>query len=915
MFVQSSMANLVKSLFLREIRSRQSMYPSFRAWVTTHERYMNGFMATFVSLAACGLIVKMCTSVFDRMVSESEPHSGNISKTIDDSSSSDESSETPKPKPIVIKKGVFNPSKLDVKTNILSPKTDADIAKRDSMHNEWSSVTIRPLPISDKGASSDAERLGNTVQNNLLFCCRPAGDGTLDFTNALFIKSNFFVIPNHYFRDGEKLEMRRHSPDDCGGRFETIISERNTYHIPGTDYRLCFTMSGGSFTDLSDYLLDAHMAKGLVGEFRMLWRNTEGTIALGKGIYRASRTSNGAAAFEGGDYVKTDFVSYPGLCMATVLHRGGSGSMIVGFHLGGQEGRQNIGCFGSLLKSEVSSAIVALRSQSVVVIETGSAGAFQPHSSGVNVVDCVEPHTKSPLLYQPKGSQIKYLGRCPGRSRPSTNVKVMKISESVMEHMGEPNIFGPPVLKPHWYGTQMALSNSALPATEFPPEVIDFCVRDYEEPLLKIFEGQTLVPLNDDENVNGIDGRLFIDATKKDTSIGFPLPGTKRDYLKETFIDVNCKQHYTFDEVVSSRIRRARELYKQGERAYPIAKACRKDEVLAKPKQRIFYANAIELVYLVRQYYLPVMRVCMLNPLVAECCVGINAHGPDWEELQAHMFQFGKDRIIAGDYGKYDQKLSAQLIGASLKIMINLARAAGYSQEDLSIMEAMVGDIVYAVVAFDGDLIEFTTGSHISGNSATVIINGMSGSLNLRCVMYLLCEAFRNGEFKFRDMVALGTYGDDNSASVSPLLDGFTIRSIAECLAQFGQIYTMPDKESELTDFISEDDWEFLKRKNVYNEELGIHLGALSETSIAKSLHCQVRPKGCDGEDISCARNIDGALREYFAWGRETYETRREQLIRVANDHEIAFLCKELDVDYGAALERWRDKYVPTNEA
>jgi len=35
----------------------------------------------------------------------------------------------------------------------------------------------------------------------------------------------------------------------------------------------------------------------------------------------------------------------------------------------------------------------------------------------------------------------------------------------------------------------------------------------------------------------------------------------------------------------------------------------------------------------------------------------------------------------------------------------------------------------------------------------------------------------------------------------------------------------------------------------------------------------------------------------------------------VANDHEIAFLCKELDVDYGAALERWRDKYVPTNEA
>lgn len=907
-YVQASMASIVRSLYLKELRSKRQMYPEFKSWVKNHERYLKGFMGTLVSLAACGLIVKMARTFFTQATANLEPQSGNVQ------SSPEESSQTEELVVKVNKDAVPQPE-VETSTNILSPKTDADISKRDGMHNEWTSVCLRPLGISDKSASTDAERLSRTVDSNQLFCSRPSANDSLDFTNAVFVKSNFFIIPNHYYREGDELEMRRHAPNDAGGRFKVKLGATNTYHIPGTDYRICFTLSGGSYTDITPYLIEDHLSSDRVGEFRMVWRNNEGTLAIGKGLYRGARTTNGAQVFQGGNYVKTDFAAYPGLCMASVLHSAGSGSAIIGFHLGGESGVPNKGSFGTLLASEVEDGIENLRSQSILVMETGSAGNFKPHASGVDVVERVDPHPKSPVLYQPKGSQVKYLGRCPGRARPNTNVKVLKISESVIDRMGEPNVFGPPKLKPHWFGTQMALSNSALPAKEFPPDMIEFCARDYQEPLIEEAKKVKLKPLTDDENINGIDGMLFIDATKKDTSIGFPRSGVKRDYMVETFVDTNLKQHYTYDDEVSSSIREHREMYASGERAYPIAKACRKDEVLDKPKQRIFYANAVELVYLVRQYFLPVMRLVMLHPLVSECSVGVNAHGPDWEELQSHMFKFGKDRIIAGDYGKYDQKLSSQLVGASLKILINIAREAEYSEEDLAIMEAMVGDIVYAVVAYDGDLLEFTCGTHISGNSATVIINGICGSLNLRCVLYLLCAEFRNGDFSFRDVVALSTYGDDNSGSTSSKLEGFTIKAISQVLGEYGQIYTMPDKESELTDYLPEEEWEFLKRKNVYNEDLGMHLGALSQKSISKSLHCQVRPKGCDGQDISCARNIDGALREYFAWGREVYEIRRSQLQLVASDNDIAYLCCELDTSYDEALLRWRDKYTPTSDA
>jgi hypothetical protein len=458
------------------------------------------------------------------------------------------------------------------------------------------------------------------------------------------------------------------------------------------------------------------------------------------------------------------------------------------------------------------------------------------------------------------------------------------------------------------------LANLANPALPYDPNLLSLAIRDYKDDMLDIFARDMWKisrPLTDKENLCGIPGKKFMDAIKLNTSIGYPLSGDKRRFVTELDPTEDEPNNREFDPLIMEEIQRCEDCYRRGERAYTIAKACKKDEILSKPKCRIFYGNAIALTWLIRKYYLPILRVMQMNPLKSECAVGVNSHGPEWDELHNHILHFGEERIIGGDYGKYDQKLPSQLIFAALRIMIDFARECDYSDEDLRIMEAMTGDIVFAVIAYNGDLIGLTEGTHISGNSLTVCINGICGSLNLRCYFYseYPTEDFETRK-KFREFVSLMTYGDDNIGSVSPEIDRFTIKGASKFLESFGQTYTMPDKESELLDFLPMEDFEFLKRKSVYHHCLGRHVGALIDKSCFKMLHCYVRGKDAPlTEDHACALNVDTALREWFNHGKDVFEERREQMKEVASLAGITHLCAELDLTYEDRVSAWKDKY------
>lgn len=357
--------------------------------------------------------------------------------------------------------------------------------------------------------------------------------------------------------------------------------------------------------------------------------------------------------FAGGMYSGLTCNTFKGMCGAVVTSCG-KGSTIVGFHLGGISGSAS-GCYGLLTQADAKTAVMKVTAVEGVLC-AGSSGVFENQVLGVKILDGRPLHPKSALNWMPLHSQVEYLGSCGGESTSVSSVKVTPISHIVTDVMGSPNIYCGPKMYPGWFGWQQCLSNLSNPATPYPHMLLAKAVVDYKRDLLLIFKSELWCdtkPLTAHENLNGIPGRKFIDAIKLDTSIGFPLTGPKRPHVIENLPTEEHPCNREFTPVIIDEINRCEDLYKTGVRAYCIAKACKKDEVLTKAdKCRVFYGNPIALTFLIRKYYLPIMRVLQMNPLKSECAVGVNSHGPEWDELHKFLYTFGENRLIGGDYSK-----------------------------------------------------------------------------------------------------------------------------------------------------------------------------------------------------------------------------------------------------------------------
>jgi hypothetical protein len=264
----------------------------------------------------------------------------------------------------------------------------------------------------------------------------------------------------------------------------------------------------------------------------------------------------------------------------------------------------------------------------------------------------------------------------------------------------------------------------------------------------------------------------------------------------------------------------------------------------------------------------------------------------------------GRDRVFAGDYSKYDVRMPAQVVIAAFDILIDIAEKCMYSAEDLHLMRMMVSEVVYPVVAYNGDLIQLF-GTNPSGQNLTVIINSLVNSLLMRCCFHTIYP----GDENFKDACSVVTYGDDVMGTVAEEYSKFNHISYAEWLAKFDMKFTMPDKESKPTIFMREEAVDFLKRKCVFNKDLGHKVGLLSEDSIYKRLHSHLLSKELT-LPMHSAENIESSLHDWFFYGREVYEDRRLKLKQVAEECGIAHLCPALDYSYDKRVNGWKHKYL-----
>lgn len=793
----------------------------------------------------------------------------------------------------------------------IAPTCDADIVERDSEINPWANVVVSEMPCSQKSKTTTPDQLSKKVENNLTHMQITVKTGGVEkhyHCDAFFMESNVALVPKHMWKaDNIFATFTRRAPGSIGSNFKSWLYRGHSMDVGG-DLTLAYVPNGGDWEDLSSYLPTQRFANVPA---RLIYKDAQGECKTTKLMMECGDVITYAASFFGAKYTTT-FDTFEGLCMATLVTET-KGPMIGGFHLGGKNG-ENRGCSQLLLKEDLDAAIAKLK-QCPGVVLAKSSGTMPKEQYDVQFFQGTDVHPKSPINFLPKDANCKYYGQVIGRASYHSEVQDSCISETVEEVTGVPQKWGKPQFG-GWRPWQASLQYSCKPSVGIEGSLLVRACKDYIKPILDKLDNMWMLksnvrPLTEMETVCGIDGLRFIDKMPANTSVGYPLGGPKSNHLTELNPEDYPDQQYPveLDRRFWTCAYEMEERYLRNERCYPIFKASLKDEPtpLDKDKVRVFQAAPIALQLLVRKYFLPIARVLSMLPLDSECAVGINSQGPEWDTLSSFIKKHGEDRILAGDYSKYDLRMPAQVMLAAFRILIDIGRHCGYSERDISIMEGLATDITYPLMAYNGDLIQLY-GSNPSGQNMTVFINGIVNSLLFRCAFFHIKGIDTKEDF--RSVVALGTYGDDAKSSVKKGHDDFNHIALAKFLEDRDMKFTMPDKKSTPTPYMKDVDADFLKRKNVFSPDTNQIMAALDEDSIFKSLHANLKSQALTKEQ-QAMQNIDGALREWFNHGRAVYEFRREQMQRVAQKADIAHGCRMLNISYDECLENWRAKYAP----
>lgn len=800
----------------------------------------------------------------------------------------------------------------------LLPKTQAEVDERDSEPSDWARPTIMPLPTATPQRTTTMDQLLSLISRNMCYVQTSPGN----FMNVIFIKPKIAIIPFHIFdscKDTEEFDCTfvRNHPSSVGGTFKARISRCFTIQIGDADAAVTWIGGAPPMKDLSNYLFDRGIKRNVVCTF---------VRKMPDGEIDASSTSTTLDNENNYPYMLR-FPTYRGLC-GGVLLSDSKDKGIMGIHIEGvPEHTRGKAC--SLLKDAVLFACNELNKlPGYCPAAAENDMPTELYQQAFFIAPTV--HEKSPVCYLEPGSTMQLYGSCTGAVHSKSEVVETSISEAVAEVTGVPNLYGPPKFRgPHgrqsWWPYREALVKCGQTSRGVPNHVLQLAVEDYIYPLLKIakkdsFEWKTTNPLTPLENVSGRDGVKFINAMDPNTSVGYPLGGSKGQYLEELLDGESRMTHAcprALNAIFWDEAERMERLYAQRKRAYPIFKACLKDEAVKKSKDkvRVFQAAPMALQLIVRKYYLPVARLLSVNPLTSECAVGVNAIGPEWHQLTEHMTRFGRDNILAGDYSKYDLTMSPQLMYAAFSIMIRLARHMNYTEEDIVIMESVATDICHPIIAYQGSLVELL-GSNPSGHNLTVYINSLVNSLLLRSGYFFY---FGPEAVPFRSVAAIMTYGDDVKGSVDDSIsDKFNHITYAHFVSTHADMtFTMPNKEDAPKALMSDSEADFLKRKNVFMEELGQYVGALDEDSIFKSLHCSLLSSSLTPNE-QAASNIDTAIREWFYHGKEVFQQRLSEMREVATKTGLATaevnLCSTLDFSFDHWVIVWKNKYYPLDE-
>ncbi len=761
----------------------------------------------------------------------------------------------------------------------LFPKTEKEnVWKRDSY--ETSSFDKTPLNVSY--ASLPRDQLMALVHRNV--CRIRVSNGVrVREGNAFCVGGHLWVTNTHtFFPEGDlqvKLEVQAlvlgASPN-----IEFKMRQHEIYHTSGSDLSWFMVYGWEVKRDLRQLI----RKPSLMGEYRAAYTGYNKQRAPQENVVKAVKlgevqgpsSDHKLIAWHG---ISQDLTTVGDCGMPLVTHK--PVAAILGIHALGSATSE---VWAVAIDSDMVDAAVAHFDRPMIQCST-------PEISAPSAVKTLgELRQYSPVRWLEEGSAHvfgSFQGFAPtGRSKVTSTL----LGDVIKEERGWVVDAHKPRLN-DWRPWRLAL----LDITQQKYGSIDsvklrICARGYVTDVLIALKPEHLKmmqPLSDTATVNGIDGVKFIDKMNFKSSMGEPYCKSKKFFLEGSIGEKK------FVAEVSARIQRIEDAYSRGERVCPVFSGQLKDEArpLAKVeagKVRVFTGAPADWSFVVRKYLLPFVKVMQENPFVFESSPGCATQTLEWERYYDFLTHFGPDRIIAGDYGKFDKKMEALIILEAFWIIAEILKAAGWTDDELLMVHCIGEDTAYSYANFNGDLIMFF-GSNPSGHPLTVIVNCIVNILYMRYCYLTLCPGDASDLDKvrtFKENVHLLTYGDDNTMGVSRSASWFNHTAVQRVLATIGVEYTMADKHSESVPFIHIRDVAYLKRTWRWVEEIGAVVCQLEEASIQKMLTVCI-PSDTESPENHMASVIVSAVNEWFWYGRQRFESERAWLWQLAVNHDI----------------------------
>jgi hypothetical protein len=228
---------------------------------------------------------------------------------------------------------------------------------------------------------------------------------------------------------------------------------------------------------------------------------------------------------------------------------------------------------------------------------------------------------------------------------------------------GQPVMKGPEV----WHkNVEPTLTQNYL----FDKGVLDECVQSFADDIIENLNTEQLselIKLDDKTTMNGYPGVKFLDKINRQTSMGYPYRKSKAQFIVPCEEVDEWADAVQYVEEVQEEIRLIRDVYSRGERYMPVFVMSLKDEPVSQEKIRIkktrgFMGGPAAWQFVMRQQLLSFVRVFQLNHTIFEGAPGLNCNSCEWEHLYNHITKFGEDRIVAGDYAKFDKRMSPLFI-------------------------------------------------------------------------------------------------------------------------------------------------------------------------------------------------------------------------------------------------------------